>query len=69
MKSKLYFVFTVFFSAFFCLAIRVLYLKVCYGKEYTQMAINQQISGYDVTLTAKRGEIPDSCLLYTSRCV
>ena len=59
MKSKLYFVFAVFFSAFFCLAIRVLYLKVCYGKEYTQMAINQQINGYDVTLTAKRGEILD----------
>ncbi len=59
MKNKLYFVFAVFFSAFFCLAIRILYLKICYGKEYTQMAINQQINGYDVTLAAKRGEILD----------
>ena len=59
MKSKLYIMFAVFLSIFIFLVGRILYIKVCYGKEYSISSINQQTGSLDIAVPASRGKITD----------
>ena len=60
MKSKLCLVLFMFMCAFAVLIGRIAYIKVVHGQEYENLAKNQQINKYDMTITPVRGDIVDS---------
>ncbi|MEA4816022.1 MAG: penicillin-binding transpeptidase domain-containing protein [Lachnospiraceae bacterium] len=60
MKSKLCLVLFVFMCAFAGLIGRIAYIKVVHGQEYENLAKNQQVNKYDMTITPVRGDIVDS---------
>ena len=59
MKTKLNFLFYIFFFVFTALIFRISYLKISYGRQYTSMSLKQQASSIDKAYHAKRGSITD----------